>query len=107
MTLLVAGPAQADAWDMNVINKTGKLVKLMRISASPAADWSHASQTTAPLADGAQAVVHFDKPAGTCRYDLQATFSDATAAVYSTINVCDFATITIKFASGKPTYSAN
>ncbi len=105
---MIATPARAEAWDMVVINATGKPIRTIELGPSPATGWTAVqSDPLGVLGNGERATIHFNKSNGICRMDLRATFSDATAAVYASINVCDNTYVTLKLTNGKPTFSTN
>ncbi|MEI9850602.1 MAG: hypothetical protein WDN24_06795 [Sphingomonas sp.] len=51
--------------------------------------------------------VHFEKGENNCRYDVRATFADDTNAVWTGINVCDNAFVTLRYRDGAPVFAAN
>lgn len=102
--------AQADPWNMLVVNSTGKAIETIQMApTTPSSTWPASTSVGAfkKLTDGSRMMINFDKSAGTCKFDLRATFSDATTAVYSGINVCDFSYVTLKLSNGKPVYTDN
>ncbi|MES2442741.1 MAG: hypothetical protein V4574_07910 [Pseudomonadota bacterium] len=110
--LAIATPALADEWDFVLINSTAKEIKLVEIAPTGTTTWQKnvvdeevkKATTTKP---GARMTVHFDKGAP-CKYDLKATFADDSSLVWTGINVCDNAYVTVKVnASGVPTFTAN
>jgi hypothetical protein len=110
--LTLAAPATAEEWDFILVNNTGKTIKTVEISPGGAATWV-ANKIDTELTKEAKAVkpngkmtVHFDKGSG-CRYDLKATFDDGNSAVWSAINVCDNAYVTVSYANGTPTFKAS
>lgn len=110
--LAVATPALADAWDFVLINSTGKEIKLIEIAPTGTQTWQknvidEEVQKVKTTKAGARMTVHFDKGAQ-CKYDVKATFADDTSLVWTGINVCDNAYVTVKVnASGTPTFTAN
>lgn len=110
-TLLVAAPALAEDWDFILVNNSGKPVKGIDISEAGAGKWvankvDPEAKREALLRQGARTTVHFDKGSG-CKYDVKATFDDDTSAVWSGINVCDNAYVTIRTENGQPRYTAS
>lgn len=105
---LTADPTRADAWSMIVLNETGAPVRSLQFAQTPATIWQGANQAIPALTvqNGAQVDVHFDKKANKCLYDLKAVFLDGTSAIWTSINVCNYATAAIKYANSKPTVSA-
>jgi hypothetical protein len=109
--LVAASPALAEDWDFVLVNSTGKLVDAIEIAPAASDKWaankvdSEAKKPTS-VKPGARTTVHFDKGSG-CKYDLRVTFDDKTSAVWSGINLCDNSYVTIKYAGGKPTFTAN
>jgi hypothetical protein len=106
---LLASEAQAEPWDMVAINSTGKPIKTLQTSPSPGSVWAVTTNdgAIATLNSGSRMTIHFDKPTGTCKFDLRATFSDATNAIFTSINVCDNSYVTLKFSNGKPVHNDN
>ncbi len=113
VALVVATPALADDWDFILINSSGKEIKLVEIAPNGSATWTKnrtdeeikKATTTKP---GGRMTVHFDKAGSQCRYDVKATFMDDSSSVWTNINVCDNAYVTVKYnAAGAPTFTAN
>ena len=104
----IATSAQAEAWDLIVTNSTGKPIKTFSIGPSPSTPSTLGpTQPATTLNNGARTTIHFDRPSGSNRMDLVATFSDGTTAFFSAINVVDYSYVTLKFTNGKPTYAVN
>jgi hypothetical protein len=105
----IAAPAHADAWDMVVVNQTGKSLRSVEFAPSPNTIWQDQSQTLtrAIIPTGGRDTAHFEKPASKCRFDLKAVFTDTGSAVWSSINVCDNSYVTIKYLNSKPTFTSN
>ena len=61
----------------------------------------------ATLKPGGRTTVRFDRPSSQCRYDLRATFEDASTLVFTNANVCDNSYLTLKLTGGKPSITAN
>jgi hypothetical protein len=111
--MLVATPALADDWDFVLINNSGKEIKLIEISPTGANAWAknrvdeEVKKVTTTKAGG-RMTVHFDKSGSQCRYDVKAIFMDDTSSIWTNINVCDNAYVTVKYgAGGAPTFTAN
>lgn len=113
VALVAASPALAEAWDFILINNSGKEIKLIEVSPTGAAKWQKnvvdeeikKAETTK---NGARTTVHFDKDGAQCKYDIKATFADDSSLIWTNVNVCDNAYVTIKLnASGTPTFTAN
>ncbi len=110
--LMVATPALADDWDFVLTNNSGKSIKTIEISATGANSWvankvDPEYKKDALLKNSAKMTVHFDKGEG-CKYDVKATFEDGTSAIWSGINVCDNAYVTIRYnAAGAPIFTAS
>ena len=105
----LADQARADAWDIMVVNSTGKAIRSVELAITPATVWTGINQTETgkTIQNGSRDVAHFDKPNDKCRYDLRAVFSDGGSAVWAKINVCDFSYVTIKYPNSQPTFAAN
>jgi len=110
--LLVAAPAFADDWDFVLINNSGKVVKTIDLAPTGTTTWQANKvdpdyKKDATVKAGGRMTVHFDKGA-TCKYDVKATFADDSSSVWTNINVCDNAYVTIKYnAAGAPVFTAN
>ena len=109
--LVVATPALADDWDFVLINSTAKEITLVELAPTGTQTWQKnkidEGQKSVALTPGKRGTIHFDKGA-TCKYDIRATFGDDTTLVWTAINVCDNAFVTLKVnASGAPTFTAN
>ncbi|MBO9715046.1 hypothetical protein [Sphingomonas sp.] len=112
--LVIATPALADDWDFMLINSTGKEIKTIEVSPTGANAWQPnkvdpelKKENDGVIKATGRTTIHFDKKSSDCRYDVKATFTDASNAVWTNINVCDNAYVTIKYANGAPTFSAN
>lgn len=109
--LACAAPAMAEEWDFVLVNNTGKPIKAVEISAGGANSWvankvDPEMKREGVTAAGKRMTVHFDKGSG-CKYDIKATFGDDTSTVWSGINVCDNAYVTVSYADGVPTFKAS
>ncbi|WP_448662382.1 hypothetical protein ACG3SL_17200 [Sphingomonas sp. CJ20] len=109
--LVVATPAWADPWDFILVNSTGKAIKSVEVSPGGAGTWvankvDEDLKKEALVKAGGRMTVHFDKGSG-CKYDVKAVFEDGTNAVWSGVNVCDNSYVTVKYAGGTPTFTAN
>jgi hypothetical protein len=109
--MMFAAPALAEDWDFVLVNNTGKPIKAVEISPGGAGTWiankvDPEMKRESVTAAGKRMTVHFDKGAG-CKYDIKATFADDTSAIWSGINVCDNAYVTVNYANGTPTYKAS
>jgi hypothetical protein len=111
--LVIATPAFADEWDFMLTNSSGKEIKLVEIAPTGTTNWQKNKvdeevKKVANIKATGRATIHFDKDAKDCRFDLKATFVDDTNSVWSNVNVCDNAYVTIKYnASGAPTFTTN
>ena len=109
--VVVATPALADEWDFVLINNTGKQIKLVELAPTGTQEWQknklEEGQKSTELTPGKRGTIHFDKGAS-CKYDLKATFMDDTSLIWTNINVCDNAFVTLKVnTAGLPTFTAN
>ena len=106
----LASPAFAEAWDLLVTNNTGKEIKLIEVSPAGAGKWQpnkvEADEKPRNIKTATRATIHFDKDA-TCKWDLKATFTDDSNAVWSNINMCDVSSLTLRYANGAPTFVVN
>ena len=113
LALVISAPALADDWDFMLINSSGKEIKAIEVAPTGSSTWQPNKfdpevQTAKTVAPGKRTTVHFDKAGAQCRYDIKATFADDTNSVWSNVNVCDNAYVTVKYnPSGAPIYTAN
>lgn len=111
--LMVATPVFADDWDFILTNSSGKTIKTVEVSPAGTGKWQ--SNKVDPelkkeglVKAGGRMTVHFDKEGNQCRFDVKATFEDATSAVWTSINVCDNSYVTIRYnAAGAPVFTAS
>ena len=102
--------AQADAWALFVVNSTGKSIYKIEVAPAATSAWSPAPfnpNNGTRLDSGARREIDFYREADKCRYDLRATFSDLSAAVYSGVNVCDYSYVTLKLVNGKAAFTGD
>ncbi len=109
---LAATPALAEEWDFMLTNDAGKPIKTIELAPSGSIEFKpqllDEGQKREPVIKvKAKTTVRFDKAAKQCRYDIKATFEDATSQVWSGANICDNSYITLKLVGGKATVSAN
>ena len=102
--MLLAAPAFAQSeLDFMLINRTGKEIKLIEVSAAGASQWQ-ANKVDAEVRKveaikaGGRATIHFDDKG--CKYDVRATFADDTTSVWSNINLCDNPGVRLSFKNG-------
>jgi hypothetical protein len=110
LALFVAAPAYAEDWDFVLINGTGKPIKTVEIAPAGSTEWKpglEEERRTPVVKPGARTTVRLDKPSSQCRYDLRATFEDASTMVFTSANICDNSYVTVKLTGGKPSISAN
>ncbi len=104
--LAVSSPAWADAWDFILVNNSGKEITLVEVSPAGANTWQKnnvdADTKGHNIKGGERSTIHFDKPGSQCKYDIKATFTDSTTAVFPNINMCDSAFVTIRFNGTTP-----
>jgi hypothetical protein len=98
--------------DFVLINRAGKGIATIELAPTGTANWQ-ADQPDPdgqrkPVAEnGGRLTVRFDKGPG-CNYDLKATFADGTGAVWTHIDLCGNAYVTVSVsAAGTPTFHAN
>ena len=95
LLLTIATPALAESWDFVLVNKTGKPIKLVEVSASGAADWKkellEEDRVKGDIKPGADHTVHFEREPKACSFDVRMTFGDDTQAVWTGFDVCKFA----------------
>ena len=110
--LTIATPAFADAWDFVLVNSSGKPIKTVELAPTGTTTWQANKvdpdfKKEGAVKPGGRMTVHFDK-GDSCKYDVKVTFSDDSSGVWSAVNICDNAFVTIRYdASGKPVFSAN
>lgn len=108
---LAAAPALAEDWDFILTNEAGKPIKTIEIAVAGSGAWKpnvkDEGAADRALAPKGRTTVHFDKPAGQCKFDIKATFADATSQVWTGANLCDNSYITVKLAGGQATISGS
>jgi len=109
--LVAATPALADDWDFVLINSTSKEIKDVEVAPTGTQTWQknrvEEGQKAGALTPGKRGTIHFDK-GPTCKYDIKATFADETSIVWTNVNVCDNAYVTLKLSpAGAPSFTAN
>jgi hypothetical protein len=109
--MVIATPALADEWDFVLINNSGKQIKSIEIAPAGTQTWQKnkvdEGAKAVELAPGKRSAIHFDK-GPECRFDIKGTFADDTSAVWTNVNVCDNAYVTLKYnAAGAPVFTAN
>lgn len=112
MALSIASPAVAEDWDFMLTNSTGKPIKSVELAVAGTPDFKPAANDAEVkrepvLKPGGRTTIRFDRPSNQCRFDLRATFEDATTQVFANANVCDNSYITVKLTGGKPSITAN
>lgn len=113
--LAAASPAFAAPWDFVLTNESGKDIKTVDIAETGSETWvanevnqDNGRSSKDGVKNGGRLTVNFDKAGAECRYDIRATFKDDTTQVWSKINICDNAFITVRYnAAGEPTFAAN
>lgn len=89
-------PALADAGNFTVVNGTGRDISSMAFRRFGTEQWQPLG--AAPAA-GARAPVAFSSP--DCAFDLRAELAGATTAIWSGVNLCEAAAVTLnRSASG-------
>lgn len=111
IAVLLAAPASAEDWDFVLVNNTGKPIKRVEIAVGGSNDWKADTsdrelQRKVVTEPGGRVTVHFNK-GPQCRHDLKATFADETTAIWTRINVCDNAYVSVSFVNGVPVFKAN
>ncbi|MCP3732662.1 hypothetical protein M9978_19770 [Sphingomonas sp. MG17] len=109
---LAAAPALAEDWDFVLINGAGKPIKTIELAPAGSGNWipnkvDPEMKREGTTKAGGRTTVHFDKATGQCRYDIKATFEDATSQIWTAANICDNSFITVKLAGDKATISAS
>jgi hypothetical protein len=112
LALSVASPAAAEDWDFLLTNSTGKPIKTIELAPAGSSDWKPTAEEEGikrepVIKPGARTTVRFDRPSSQCRYDLRATFEDASTMVFANANICDNSYLTLKLTGGKPSITAN
>ena len=112
LALFIASPALAEDWDFMLTNSTGKSIKTVELAAAGTGDWKPQTEEEGVkrepvIKPGARTTIRFDRPSSQCRYDLRATFEDASTMVFTNANVCDNSYLTLKLTGGKPSITAN
>lgn len=112
LALSIASPALAEDWDFMLTNSTGKAIKSIELAPAGSSEFKPVTEDAEVkrepvIKPGARTTVRFDRPSSQCRFDLRATFEDATTQVFANANVCDNSYITVKLTGGKPSITAN
>lgn len=112
LALFAASPAYAEDWDFLLTNSTGKPIKTVELAPSGTTDWKAPAEEEGVkrepvIKPGGRTTIRFDRGASQCRYDLRATFDDASTVVFTNANVCDNSYLTLKLTGGKPSITAN
>ena len=110
VSLVFAAPALAEDWDFMLTNESGKEIKTLEVAPAGSATWQPNKVDAEvgkvlPVKAGDRTTVHFDKADKQCRFDIKAVFADDTNAVWSNINVCDNAYVTIRYKNGAPSFA--
>ncbi len=103
MLLALAAPLTAEDWDFVLLNKTGKVIKLVELAPSGTDawfKWKVDDDLPAEIKRGADHTVHFSKDAKACRFDVRLTFSDNSTALGTGLNVCDHAFVDMTLTNG-------
>lgn len=103
----IAAPACAEPWDFVLVNKTGKTIKLVEVSAAGAADWKKDKREddigSGTIKPGDDYTVHFDKDGKTCKYDVRMTFDgEETPVIWTAFDTCKFAFGDFALSGGVP-----
>lgn len=108
---VIAVPAFAEEWDFVLLNNTGKSIKSIDLAEGSSGTWIASKldpevKREAATANGKRTTIHFDKGAN-CKYDLKATFEDNSTAVWTGVDLCQNAFVTLNYANGTPSFKAN
>lgn len=110
--LVAAAPAFADVWDFVLINDTGKEITLVEVAVTGSDKWQPNKvdpdiKAEKSIKAAGRTSIHFDKSSSECRFDIRATFADNSNAVWTNVNICDNAYVTVRYRNDTPTFAAN
>ena len=99
--------ASAAPQDFELVNDTGYDLKNLYISPTASNDWADDVLGEDTLANGQTVKIHFPGGRGeTCQWDLKVTYSDDTSHEWTSVNLCEITTVTVKYDEGTHETSA-
>lgn len=102
----LAAPAYAEALDFILTNNTGKEITMIELSPLGANEWQknkvEEGEKPKNIKIGGRATIHFDKTGAQCKWEVKATFADASSTVFPAVNVCDDSFVTLSFKGTTP-----
>ena len=105
---LIAFSAHAGAkQDFTLSNDTGYDIASVYISAANDDKWGGDIMGQDILANGSGTEIVFDQGDSTCNWDLKATYTDGTDAIWHGLNLCEISKVTIHYDHGSDTTSAD
>jgi hypothetical protein len=93
--LATSGVWADDVRDITVVNKSGKPIMELYISASETDDWEEDVLGVDVLESGESVKIHFAGPVDTCLYDILATNAEGDEWLLPDVNLCETFTINI------------
>ena len=101
--LLSATPAFAQSRDFVLVNKTGKAVNEVYVSASATNDWEEDVLGQDTLANGSRVTITFPSSTSKCMHDIKIVHASGDTAEWSAINLCEVSVVSIRYdADGDP-----
>lgn len=89
--------------DFILVNQTGLTIDQFYCSPTTAQDWEEDVLGVDVLADEESVEINFDRDEEACNWDLLIVDEEGDKIVWSNINLCEAARITLYYENGKPT----
>eukprot|EP01037_Dinobryon_pediforme_P012715 gene12715-12810_t len=94
LTLCALTSAQARDRNVDIVNKTGMVLKHFYASNTGTSKWEEDILGKDVLDDGETVTVDINDGTGACKFDFKAVFDDGTSLEKDGINVCEITTYT-------------
>ena len=94
--LAFAVPASAANRHVDVVNKSGKVLKHFYASTPDSDSWEDDILGRDVLEDGDSFDANIDDGSGACKFDFKGVFADGGSAVRKNVDVCQISTFTFK-----------
>jgi len=93
--------------DFQLVNKTGYDISNVYVSPTKSDDWEEDVLGQDMLQDGERVTIRFKRATRTCKWDLKVVYDDDdSTAVWSNIDLCSVARVTIRYNRKSDTTSA-